>query len=112
MREAAEHVHTASITYAVRDTVFDGHEIHEGDIMGLIDNKISCLGRSVAEVAREVVAAMVTDESELITIFSGADVKTEDAEELHAFLEETYDMCDVSLHEGGQPLYYYLISVE
>jgi len=112
MREAAEHVHTASITYAVRDTVFDGHEIHEGDIMGLIDNKISCLGRDVAEVAREVVAAMVTDESELITIFSGADVKAEDAEALHASIEETYDMCDVSLHEGGQPLYYYIISVE
>ena len=79
---------------------------------GLIDNKISCLGRSVAEVAREVVATMVTDESELITVFSGADVKTEDAEELHAFLEETYDMCDVSLHEGGQPLYDFLISAE
>ena len=112
MREASEFVHTASITYAVRDTVFDGHEIHEGDIMGLIDNKISCLGRSVPDVAREVVAQMVTDESELITIFAGQDIKEEDAEALHASLEETYDMCDVSLHNGGQPLYYYIISVE
>ena len=112
MREAAEHVHTASITYAVRDTVFDGHEIHEGDIMGLVDNKISCLGRDVAEVAREVVASMVTDDSELITIFAGQDTSSEDAEALHAALEETYDMCDVSLHVGGQPLYYYIISVE
>jgi len=112
MREASEHVHTASITYAVRDTVFDGRGIHEGDIMGLIDNKISYLGRDVAEVAREVVSQMVTDESELITIFSGQDVKQEDAEALHAAIEETYDMCDVSLYEGGQPLYYYIISVE
>ncbi len=112
MREASEHVHTASITYAVRDTVFDGHDIHEGDIMGLIDNKISCLGREVADVAREVTAQMVNDETELITIFAGEDIDDATAEELLAEFEETYDMCDVTLHRGGQPLYYYLISVE
>ena len=112
MREAAEMVHTASITYAVRDTLFDGHEIHEGDIMGLVDNKISRLGHDVAEVAKEAVEEMVTDDSELITIFYGQDVDAAAAEALHAEMEEKYNMCDVSLHPGGQPLYYYIISVE
>ena len=112
MCEAAYNVHTASITYAVRDTVFDGHDIHEGDIMGLIDNKISCLGNNVADVARQVLEQMVTEDSELITIFSGADTSAEDADALYSEMEETYDMCDVALHRGGQPLYYYIISVE
>ncbi len=112
MREASEHVHTASVTYAVRNTVFDGHDIHEGDIMGLIDNKISCLGSDVAQVAREVTEQMVDDDTELITIFAGEDTTDEDAEELLAEFEEKYDMCDVTLQRGNQPLYYYLISVE
>ena len=112
MREAAELVHTASITYAVRDTVFDGREIHEGDIMGMIDNKIHTLGSDIAQVAEELLAAMVTDETELISIYYGEETKQEDAEALMAKAQETYDMCDVEVHAGGQPLYYYLISVQ
>ena len=112
MQEAAGNVHTASITYAVRDTNFDGYDIHEGDIMGLIDNKLSCVGSNVAEVAKEVLAAMVTDESELITMFYGQDVQAADAEALQGDLEAEYGACDITLYEGGQPLYYYIISVE
>lgn len=112
MQEAASRVHTASITYAVRDTSFDGYDIHEGDIMGLIDNKLSCVGSNVAEVAKEVLAAMVTDESELITMFYGQDVTPADAEALQGDLESLYDACDITLYEGGQPLYFYIISVE
>ena len=112
MREAAELVHTASITYAVRDTVFDGREIHEGDIMGMIDNKIHTLGSDIAQVAEELLAAMVTDETELISIYYGEETKQEDAEALMAKAQEAYDMCDVEVHAGGQPLYYYLISVQ
>ena len=112
MWEASEHVHTASVTYAVRNTVFDGHDIHEGDIMGLIDNKISCLGNDIADVARQVTDMMVDDDTELITIFAGEETDDATAEELLAEFEEKYDMCDVTLQRGNQPLYYYLISVE
>ncbi len=112
MTEAAERVHTASITYAVRDTVFDGLEIHENDIMGMIDNRISILGRDVEQVARDVVQSMMTDEIGLITIYYGQDITEERALALMADFEERYPDCDVELQRGGQPLYYYLISVE
>jgi len=112
MQEAASHVHTASITYAVRDTSFDGYDIHEGDIMGLIDNKLSCVGSDVAEVAKNVLSDMVTDESELITMFYGEDIRSETAEALQGELQALYGACDITLYEGGQPLYYYIISVE
>ncbi|MDO4357619.1 MAG: DAK2 domain-containing protein [Clostridia bacterium] len=112
MREAAETVHTASITFAVRDTVFDGKDIHSGDIMGLIDNKVEILGNDVADVARQLMEQMVTEDSSLVTVYSGADVRDEDAEALRQELEAHYDACDVELQKGGQPLYYYLIAVE
>lgn len=112
MREAAEMVHTASITYAVRDTVFDGMDIHQGDIMGMIDNKINCLGHDVAEVARELMDKMVTEDSELISIYYGADTAEADAQALFEEAQEKYPDCDVEVHMGGQPLYYYLIAVQ
>ncbi len=112
MREAAERVHTAAITYAVRDTTFDDREIHEGDIMGLVDNKIVQLGHDPAAVAEEILADMVTEDSELITIYYGEDTPKEQAEALQSRLAESYDFCDVSVYSGGQPLYYYLIAVE
>lgn len=112
MREAAEMVHTASITYAVRDTVFDGMDIHQGDIMGMIDNKINCLGHDVAEVARELMDKMVTEDSELISIYYGADTAEADAQALFEEAQEKYPNCDVEVHMGGQPLYYYLIAVQ
>ena len=112
MTEAAENVHTASITYAVRDTVYDDHEIHQGDIMGMIDNKLSELGSDIAEVSLAVTEKMVGDETALITVYYGSDVLPEDAEALSAELENRYPDCDVELQAGGQPLYYYLIAVE
>ena len=112
MREAAEMVHTASITYAVRDTVFDGMDIHQGDIMGMIDNKINCLGHDVAEVARGLMDKMVTEDSELISIYYGADTAEADAQALFEEAQEKYPNCDVEVHMGGQPLYYYLIAVQ
>ena len=112
MSAAAEHVHTASITYAVRDTSFDGHDIHEGDIMGMLDNRIQVLGNDIHEVAEQVVDQMVTDESGMITVYYGADIAEEKAAQLAGELSELYPDCDVELQNGGQPLYYYLISVE
>ena len=112
MTEAAEQVHTASITYAVRDTNYDGQEIHEGDIMGMIDNKLSVLGSDIAQVGRDVTEKMVNEESSLITVYYGADVAEDDARALRDALAEQYSDCDVELQMGGQPLYYYLIAVE
>ena len=112
MTEAAEAVHTASITYAVRDTNYDGQEIHEGDIMGMIDNKLSVLGSDVTQVGVDVTEKMVNEDSALITIYYGADIDEADAEALRDKLAEQYTDCDVELQPGGQPLYYYLIAVE
>ncbi len=112
MSAAAERVHTASITYAVRDTVFDGREIHENDIMGMLDNRINVLGSDVHDVAIKVVTDMVTDESGLVTIYYGSDIPRERAEKLREDFEERFPDCDIELQNGGQPLYYYLISVE
>jgi len=112
MSEAADRVHTASITYAVRDTIFDGREIHENDIMGMVDNRINVLGNDVEQVAIDVVTGMVNDESGLITVYYGSDVTEERAAALAADFEERFPDCDIELQRGGQPLYYYLISVE
>ena len=112
MTEAAENVHTASITYAVRDTTYEGKEIHQGDIMGMIDNKLSVLGSQVHQVGLDIAEKMVNEDTDLITIYYGSDVSEEDAQELCDALAEVYDDCDVELQYGGQPLYYYLIAVE
>ena len=112
MKEAAEQVHTASITYAVRDTNYDGQEIHEHDIMGMLDNKLTVLGQDVAQVAKDITEKMVTEDSGLITVYYGQDIAEEDAQALCDALAETYSDCDVELQKGGQPLYYYLIAVE
>ena len=112
MTEAAENVHTASITYAVRDTTYEGREIHQGDIMGMIDNKLSVLGSQVHQVGLDIAEKMVGEDTDLITIYYGSDVAEEDAQKLCDALAEKYDDCDVELQYGGQPLYYYLIAVE
>ena len=112
MMEAVSKVKTGQITYAVRDTRIDDKEIHEGDIMGIGDSGMLAVGRERAEVARETVAAMMDDEAEVISIYYGADIPEEEAEELSAALEEEYPECEVELNMGGQPIYYYVISVE
>lgn len=112
MTEAANSVHTASITYAVRDTNYDSREIHSGDIMGMLDNKLEILGHSAEDVAVECAEKMVHEDSSLITVYYGSDVSEERARELGDALEEKYPDCDVEVQNGGQPLYYYLVAVE
>lgn len=112
MTEAANNVHTASITYAVRDTNYDSREIHSGDIMGMLDNKLEILGHCAEDVAVECAEKMVHEDSSLITIYYGSDVSEEKARELGGALEEKYPDCDVEVQNGGQPLYYYLVAVE
>ena len=112
MLEEIGNVKTGQITYAVRDTHIDGKEIHQGDIMGIGDHGMLAVGSSVAEVARDTAAAMVDEDTELISIYYGEDFSQEEAETLGSQLEEAYPSCDVEVNYGGQPIYYCIISVE
>ena len=112
MLQAIERVKTGQVTYALRDTRIDDKEIPEGDIMGIGDHGILAVGKDRLEVTKETVAEMVDDESEVISIYYGADIEEVEAEELAAAIEEEYPDCDVELNAGGQPIYYYVISVE
>ena len=112
MEEAAQRVRTGTVTYAVRSSEFEEKHINEGDIIGLHNGKIQVVGHSVPEVAMELMKEIVTDEDELITVYYGKDVQETDARSLTDEIESAYGDCDVEMHSGGQPLYYYLISVE
>lgn len=112
MDEAAQRVKTGTVTYAVRDSKQDGLEIKEGDIIGLANGKISAAGHSVHDVVIELMDSVVDEDSELITVYYGKDTDEADAAQITREIAEKYDACDVEMHSGGQPLYYYLISVE
>ena len=112
MTEAANHVKTGTVTYAVRDSEYNGVQIHKDDIIGMHNGQIEYSGNSVHDVVMEMMKAIVDDEAELITVYYGADTSKEDAEALTAEIAECYPDCDVDCLLGGQPLYYYLISVE
>ena len=112
MTQVLDDVKSAQITYAVRDTVVDDFEIKPDDILGIVEGKIKCVDSSVDSSVFNVVEKMVDDESSVITLFYGEDISESNAEELKLLLEEKYDECDVYMHFGGQPVYYYLISVE
>ena len=105
-------IHTGQITYAVRNTNIDGMEIHEGDIMGIGDAGILAVGKERLQVAEDMVADMIDEEAEIISVYYGVDVSEADAEALSDALAEKYPECEVELNQGGQPIYYYLISVE
>ena len=112
MEEEISHVKTGQLTYAVRDTHIDEKVIYAGDIMGVGDHAILAVGKDIDPVAEETVALMMDDESELISIYYGEDMKEEEAEALHERIAKAYPDCDVELNYGGQPIYYYIISVE
>ena len=112
MMEAVSMVKTGQVTYAVRDTRLDEKEIHEGDIMGIGDKGILAVGKGKEAVAKEMVAEMVDEDSEVISIYYGAETTEADAEKLGEELEELYPDCEVEVNLGGQPIYYYIISVE
>lgn len=105
-------VSTGQVTYAVRDTVIDDKEIKKGDYMGIGDNGILAVGGDILQVAKDTIAGMVTDESELISIYYGSEVKEEEAEAFCSQITEHYSSCDIELQYGGQPIYYYVMSVE
>lgn len=112
MTDAISRVKTGQVTYAVRDTRIDDKEIHEGDIMGIGDAGILAVGKERLQVAEDMVAEMIDEESEIISVYYGEDISEEEAEDLSNKLSEKYPDCEVELNQGGQPIYYYLISVE
>ncbi|MDD5969082.1 MAG: DAK2 domain-containing protein [Anaerostipes sp.] len=112
MTAAIEDVKTGQVTYAVRDTSIDGKEIKINDIMGIDDDGIQAVGSDVEKTTIELLQTMVDEDSELISVYYGQDVKEEEAEGLVEALEEEFPDCDVELQEGGQPIYYYVLSVE
>ena len=112
MLEAIQTVKTGQVTYAVRDTRIGDKEIHEGDIMGIGDEGILSVGTSIAGTARELLDELVTEDSELISIYYGEDIPEEEADRFVSEVEEAYPDLDVDAHYGGQPIYYYVMSVE
>ncbi len=112
MVAAASMVKTGSVTYAVRDTEVDDKKIKEGDILGVFGKEIKAVGDSPEEVLKKLAADMADDDGEILSVYYGEDVSEETAEEIGEFLEEQYPDYDVVVHRGGQPLYYYIISVE
>ena len=112
MLEEIKNVKTGQVTYAVRDTHIDDKEIHKDDIMGIGDSGIIAVGTDIAATTKEMLEALVDEDSELISIYYGADVSEEDAEKLTAEIEEKYPSVDVDTHFGGQPIYYYVLAVE
>ncbi|SHI23093.1 hypothetical protein SAMN02745229_02239 [Butyrivibrio fibrisolvens DSM 3071] len=112
MVEAIGGVHTGEVTYAVRDTVIDDKQIHEGDYMGIGDEGIISVGQKMEDVTFEMLKGLMSEELELISIYYGADVDEETAEKLRKRVANEYPNCDIELQPGGQPVYYYIVSAE
>lgn len=112
MKDAISAIKTGQVTYAVRDTSVDGKEIKVNDIMGIDDDGIQAVGKEVDDTTLELLKDMVDDDSELISVYYGQDVEEDDAQELVDMIEEMFPDCDVELQDGGQPIYYYVLSVE
>ena len=105
-------VHSAEVTYAVRDTEIDNIKIHEGDIMGIGDSGILTTGNDIEDVTFESLKKIVDEDTEIISVYYGADVAEEAAEQFRARAAEAFPTCDVELQYGGQPIYYYILSAE
>lgn len=105
-------VKSGQVTYAVRDTCIDQKEIHEGDIMGIGDEGILSVEQSIEDATKELLKLLVAEHSELISLYYGEEVSEEEAEKFTAEIEKLYPQVDVDTHFGGQPIYYYVLSVE
>ena len=112
MSASLKNVKSGAITYAIRNSEMDGKVIKEGDILGLINGKIAEVGEDIYKVCKDVIADMVTEDSELITLFYGKDCDSAKVEDAVSELEDKYSDIDIQSYEGQQPLYYFIISVE
>ena len=112
MLESLSTVKSGQLTYAVRDTSIDGKEIKKDNYLGLGDNGLASVGTDMDDTLIDMLSEFVDDESELISVYYGEDIDENKAEELVYKIEEKFDGVDVELQYGGQPVYYYIVSVE
>lgn len=112
MIEEMKNVKTGQVTYAVRNTSIDGKEIHVDDIMGIGDSGIEAVGKEIPATTIELLSTMIDEDSELVSVFYGDGVTEEDANALADQIAETYPDVDIDVQFGGQPVYYYILSVE
>lgn len=112
MLGAIGEVKSGQITYAVRDTNIDGIDIKKGDFMGILNGKIVETASEQLTAAKKLIAGMIDEDSEIVTVIKGEDAPEEEAEELAAYISETYEDVEVEVHDGKQPLYSYILAVE
>jgi DAK2 domain fusion protein YloV len=112
MNDALQHVKTGQITFAVRDTQIDGLEIEKDDFMGISEGKIVVKNKNKGKVAEDLLSQMLDDDSEILTIIYGEDVSEEEVNQLKQFVEDNYPNVEVEIHNGGQPLYSFIFSIE
>ncbi len=112
MTHSIDNVASGQVTYAVRNTTMNGFKLKEGDIIGLDNKRILAKGENIDETTLKLIKALKNDEHEMITLYYGEGVTEESAEALAAKVSETYPDCDVDFHFGGQPVYYYMVSLE
>ena len=112
MKEALQHVKTGQITFAVRDTQIDGLEIEKDDFMGIAEGKILVKNKNKGKVAEALLSQMLDEESEILTIIFGDDVSEVEVTNLQQFVEGEFPDVEIEIHNGGQPLYSFIFSIE
>lgn len=112
MNQEISNVKTGQVTYAVRDTTIDDIEIRQGDYMGVGDHNILAVSKTIDETTKSMIDKIVNDDDGLISIYYGSDIDEDTANNLASEIEDKYPDCDVETHFGGQPIYYYIVSVE
>lgn len=112
MQDAVSHIVSGQVTYAVRDTTLDGLDIKAGHYMGIANGKIVVTTESMSDSLQQLLTKMLEDGGEVITLLTGEEAKADDTEALIEWLSEHYPDAEVEVHQGGQPIYAYLISVE
>lgn len=112
MNENMSYVKTGQITFAVRDTAIGDRKIKKGNILGMSEGNIEVVSDDLEEAVFELIDKIVDEDSEIVSIYYGEGVKEEDAIKAKEYIEENYPDCEVEVHFGGQPLYYYIFSVE
>lgn len=108
MLEAIAQVKSGQITNAVRDTVMENLEIKSGQYIGIESSKIVAAADDLLTVSKQLLSSMLVNGDEIVTVLTGADTEADITDALGSWLEETYPQVEVEIHEGGQPLYYYL----
>ena len=112
MKASMANTVSGQLTYAVRNTVVNGKDIKEGDIIGIMGSEIVACEKDVSVAAEDLVAKMINDDTEMVSLYYGSDVSEASAEELKKSLDEKFEGMDIEVYYGGQPLYYYIVSAE